>query len=227
MSEIEFVDHSTVKLYKTNANDRDVALAARASLDVESYAAELDDERIRGLVNFLVKNRHTSPLEHGSFTFVVDTPLFVAREFMRHRTWSYNEVSARYSKMRHRVYLPDAESRPLQQVGKPGAYSFAPGNEEQQAAVFTSFQDAAAEAFDRYDYLLGQGVAKEVARDVLPVGMMTTFWATANPLNVLRFLKLRTAPDALYEIREVADQIAEHFEHTMPVTYDAYQKYGL
>src|SRR5688572_21235185 len=109
-SVIEFVDHSTVRLVKTNASDEDVAYAAWVSNFDNPEARDTSD--LSKLINFLYKNRHMSPFEHGSFTFFVDTPIFVAREFMRHRTFSYNETSGRYKEMKPRFYLPNFE-RPL------------------------------------------------------------------------------------------------------------------
>src|SRR5690606_17204941 len=114
-----FVESSTVELIKTNACDEDVAHAAWVS-NFGDEARDRDTSRIAGLINFLYRERHMSPFEHGSFTFFVDTPIFVAREFMRHRTASYNETSGRYKELEPRFYMaPD--DRPLVQEGKVGA----------------------------------------------------------------------------------------------------------
>lgn len=164
-----------------------------------------------------------SPFEHGSFTFFVDTPLFVAREFMRHRTFSYNETSGRYKEMEGRFYLPPFE-RPLIQKGKVGAYTFEPGSEEQYDFMVARFQNTFDTAWKDYTSMLNAGIAKEVARDVLPLSLYTQFYATANPRNVMQFLILRNDKHALYEIRDVAVRIEEEFAKAMPLTYAAFDE---
>jgi thymidylate synthase (FAD) len=189
-----------------------------------AYLAPQDRERIEGLINFLYRERHMSPFEHGSFTFVVDTPIFVAREFMRHRTFSYNETSGRYKELEPRFYLIDSD-RPVVQKGKVGAYRFDGGTDEQYGHVFASTSLAYSNAWSAYQNMLGLGVAREVARNVLPVGIMTQFYATANPRNIMQFLLLRNDDNALAEIRDVAEQIEQQFAKAMPLTYAAYKKY--
>lgn len=220
---MKFEYGSTVELIKTNANDADVAHAAWVS-NLGSDARIKKTDGIGKLIDFLYSNRHMSPFEHGSFTFFVDTPIFVAREFMRHRTWSYNETSGRYRELEPRFYMPES-TRPMQQVGKIGNYSFEAGTPFQIEVVNHNIQKAYFASWDAYQNMIKQGVAKEVARDVLPLGTMTQFYATANPRNVMQFLDLRNEPQALHEIREVAVQIEEAFAKAMPITYDAYKKF--
>jgi len=217
---LEFVNESRVELIKHNASDLDVARAAWVSNYGED-AREKDGARVKGLINYLYREKHMSPFEHGSFTFFVDTTIFVAREFMRHRTASYNEVSGRYKELAPRFYVPGPD-RPLIQQGKVGQYYFAPGSYAQQKAVEGVIKVNCEESWDRYQNLLKLRIAKEVARDVLPVNIMTQFYVTMNPRNVMQFLTLRTAPNALYEIREVANKIEELFAEAMPYTYKAY-----
>lgn len=245
MSDIEFVDHSTVELVKSNATDLDVAMAAWVSnfgasgaprmpegmpsrWQLESHfnspAKEAGWKRIEGLINFLYRERHMSPFEHGSFTFFVDTPIFVAREFMRHRTFSYNETSGRYKELEPRFYLINDE-RPVVQKGKVGAYRFDGGTPEQYGYTYASTTQAYMNSWGAYQNMLKSGVAREVARNVLPVGTMTQFYATANPRNVMQFLLLRNDPNALFEIREVAEKIELAFAEQMPLTYKAFKKY--
>lgn len=218
---MDFVDHSTVELIKHNASDEDVAYAAWVS-NFASDARDRDTSHIEGLINFLYRNKHLSPFEHGSFTFFVDTPIFVAREFMRHRTWSYNETSGRYKELDPRFYLAPPD-RPLVQTGKVGAYTFEAGSESQYAHLQGQTKDAYYEAWTAYQTMLKFGIAKEVARNVLPVGIMTQFYATANPRNVMQFLSLRNDTHALKEIRDVAVRIEEEFAKAMPLTYNAYR----
>lgn len=217
---IEIVDHSTVELIKTNASDEDVAYAAWVS-NFASDARNRDTSRIAGLINFLYREQHTSPFEHGSFTFFVDTPIFVAREYMRHRTWSYNETSGRYKVLEPRFYIPN-EDRPLVQTGKVGAYKHTPGSAEQFSLMESIQARHFEDAWIRYQQQLDAGIAKEVARNVLPLATMTQFYATANPMNVLRYFILRSEENALFEIREVAHIQEKMFEAAMPLTYKAF-----
>lgn len=217
---MKFVDHSTVELIKHNASDEDVAYAAWVS-NFGDEARERDTDRIEGLINFLYREKHMSPFEHGSFTFFVDTPIFVAREFMRHRTWSYNETSGRYKEMSPRFYLAPS-NRPLVQKGKVGAYTFEAGTDEQYAAMVDAQAYSYGVAWHNYQSQLEAGIAKEVARNVLPVATMTQFYATANPRNVMQFLTLRNDKHALKEIRDVAVKIEVAFGKAMPLTYAAF-----
>lgn len=222
MTLLQYVDHSTVEIQKTNATDADVAYAAWVS-NFASEARNRPLDRIEGLIKFLWRENHTSPFEHGSFTYFVDAPLFVAREFMRHRTWSYNETSGRYMELQPRFYLPN-DKRPLIQKGKVGSYTFEPGTPEQYELMASSQDESFVVAWSNYQRQLDGGIAKEVSRNVLPLATMTQFYATANPLNVMRFLTLRNDKHALYEIRAVAQTIEEEFASAMPLTYAAYDK---
>lgn len=219
---IEYVDHSTVELIKCNSLDEDVAFAAWVS-NFGSDARNRDMSRIAGLINFLYREKHMSPFEHGSFTFFIDTPIFVAREFMRHRTFSYNETSGRYKELEPRFYLQPPH-RPWLQRGKIGNYSFVVGDEEDYKYLVAERKDAIEEDWTRYQRLLERGFAKEVARCDLPLEIMTQFYATANPRNIMQFLTLRNDDPALYEIREVAVRIEEEFAAAMPLTYAAFEE---
>lgn len=219
---IEFVDHSTVELIKTNASDQDVALAAWVST-FAAASKDRDTTNIAGLINFLYRESHATPFEHGSFTFLVDTPIFVSREYLRHRTWSYNETSSRYKQLEPRMYLPN-KNRPLVQTGKVGAYKHVPGTDEQYDLLVKSQEKAFQAAWDSYEEVLAAGIAREVARNVLPLATMTQFYATANPWNVLKFFILRSEENALYEIREVSKLEEAMFKEAMPITYAAFEK---
>lgn len=221
---IEFVDRSTVRLQKTNASDEDVAYAAWVSNFDEVETRDTSD--VSKLINFLYKNRHMSPFEHGSFTFFVDTPIFVAREFMRHRTFSYNEASSRYKELAPRFFLPNFE-RPLRQDpdSRIGDYKFLPGTDEQYAHMVQTQRMSFTKAWGAYQAVLRDGVAREVARNVLPVSTMTQFYATVNPRNLMQFLNLRNDGAALAEIRDVAVQMEHYLATTMPLTYNAYMQY--
>ena len=129
---IQFREDMTVELVKASASDADVIWAARVSTAGEQSLESVDksSERDAGLINYLARERHGSPFEHTSMTFFVSAPIFVFREFMRHRIASYNEESGRYRELRPVFYVPSKE-RNLVQIGKTGAYTFVPGREEQ------------------------------------------------------------------------------------------------
>ncbi|WJN63462.1 ThyX-like thymidylate synthase [Streptomyces phage phiScoe56] len=208
-----------------------MARAARVStIGSDSLSLNRPSE---GLINYLMRDRHGSPFEHGSFTFAIEAPIFVAREFFRHRAgWSYNEESGRYRELRSVFYVPGPD-RNLQQVGKPGAYTFEPGTPAQYSSVTASSKDAYQVAWNAYQNQLQAGVAKEVARNVLPVGIFTSFWATCNPRSLMHFLSLRTnrqnskVPSfPQREIEMVADQMELAFMDAMPHTWRAFEMNG-
>ena len=221
-----------VEMVQHVGDDSMIAAAARVSTGAD-LTETIDPGADRGLIGFLMKNRHGSPFEHGSMTFRVEAPIFVAREFMRHRVgWSYNEASGRYKVLDGDFYVPDAE-RPLVQVGKPGAYEFVPAEwttANTNRRVLTTAYDS---AWTAYNDLIEEGVAKEVARMCLPVGIYTQFYATCNPRSLMHFLSLRTKdPEAAYpsypmhEIEVVARGMEEHFEAFYPATHAAFQNSG-
>jgi thymidylate synthase (FAD) len=219
MAELELVNKVGVSLIGTNASDDMVAMAAWVSHDADSEARLDNREQVEKLINFLYSNRHMSPFEHGQFIFKVDVPLFVAREFHRHRTMSYNEVSGRYTEMKPRFWEGTAARI---QKGKPGDYYFESGTSEQTAVYKTSKSRAAKAAWKEYQQRLDAGIAKEQAREDLPLSLMTQFYATVNPRNLMQFLDLRNDKHALKEIRDVAVQMEAILAKTMPLTYKAY-----
>lgn len=220
---VEFFSESEVQLVNFTGSDETVARAAWVSTVGEESRTK-DASNIQKLIDYLYKNRHMSPFEHGQFTFYIKTPLFVAREFHRHRTMSYNEISGRYTTMKPRFYVPPLD-RPLIQVGKPGAYTFEPGNKDQHVIVNNILQKKSISAWNEYENLRSASVANEVARMVLPLNLMTEFYATVSPRNLMQFLDLRTEGQALFEIRDVASQMEQFFEIEMPLTHHAYRRY--
>ena len=163
-------DDVTVELVKSSASDADVIWAARVSTAGEQSLAEIgeDPERSAGLINYLARERHGSPFEHTSMTFFISAPIFVFREFMRHRIASYNEESGRYRELKPVFYIPSKE-RKLVQIGKTGAYEFIEGTAEQFEISVKAMKDAYIVAYEAYQKMLDAGVAREVARVVLPV----------------------------------------------------------
>ncbi|MEU5166832.1 FAD-dependent thymidylate synthase [Streptomyces mutomycini] len=223
----------TVHLIKHAAKDADVTFAARVSTQGgESRFIEASDKDA-GLINYLMRDRHGSPFEHTSMTFYIEAPIFVAREFFRHRTgWSYNEESGRYKELKPVFYVPGPE-RNLVQVGKPGAYVFEPGTASQYTLSSDTMAHAYKAAYSHYKLLLNDGIAREVARMVLPVGIYTSFYATCNARSLMHFLGLRTTdPESKFpsfpqrEIEMVAEGMEKTFSELMPITYGAFQKNG-
>lgn len=210
-------------LVDTMGDDESVVHAARVS--IVGARAETEGGEKTGLINFLMKNSHASPFEHVTATFLVECPIFVTREVHRHRTFSYNEVSGRYSVLEPKFYVPPA-ARPLTQVGKPGSYRFEEGTDEQAMLALGELRFAYQTCWNGYERLLEAGIAKEVARDLLPVGIYTSFYMTGNLRNWLNFLKLRTAPDALYEIRDMAAEVEEQLERIAPTCLECWNKNG-
>jgi thymidylate synthase (FAD) len=211
-------------------SDAKICKAARVST-VGTAAAETKEAR--GLINYLMKNKHGSPFEHAQLSFLVEAPIFVAREFMRHRVgWSYNETSGRYRELEPTFYMPLAH-RPLVQVGKAGEYRFEHGTEEQYLSVEHSFGVIYRAAYSHYQQMLKDGVAREVARSILPVGTYTSFYATCNPRSLMHFLGLRTKSEfATFpsfpqeEIERVAMDMEAAFAEHFPLTWEAFLDNG-
>jgi thymidylate synthase (FAD) len=217
---VELVSEVGVELITAAASDDMVAKAAWVSFDQDKEERLKDRAGIAKLINFLYRNKHMSPFEHGHFTFKVDVPLFVAREFHRHRTASYNEVSGRYTEMKPRFWVGE-EARV--QKGKPGDYFFESADNEQTALYLKSKEKAARASWELYQDRLQAGIAKEQAREDLPLSLMTQFYVTMNPRNLMQFLTLRNESHALAEIQAVAVKMEEIFAEHMPLTYEAYR----
>ncbi len=235
MSEdIQFRDDVSVELVKSSASDADVIWAARVSTAGDKSLEDVgaDPAKSEGLINYLARERHGSPFEHTSMTFFISAPIFVFREFMRHRIASYNEESGRYRELRPVFYVPSKE-RKLVQVGKPGAYSFVEGTTEQYQMTVDAIKETCTLAYENYQKLLTAGVAREVARAVLPVTLYSSMYVTMNARALMNFLSLRTAREGSHfpsypqrEIEMVAEKMEAEFAKLMPITYGAFQKSG-
>jgi thymidylate synthase (FAD) len=225
----------TVELVKHTASDADVLFAARVSTLGEQSLEELqkDPERSKGLINYLMRDRHGSPFEHNSMTFFISAPIFVFREFMRHRVgWSYNEESGRYRELQPVFYWP-GEDRKLVQQGKPGRYEFIDGPAGLRDYTRMHMEIAYREAYAAYQAMLKAGVAREVARSVLPVGLYSSMYATCNARSLMHFLGLRTThPDAATpswpqrEIEMVGEQMEAAWAQLMPLAHAAFNANG-
>ena len=240
MSDIIFRSDVTVELVRSSASDSDVLFAARVSTQgeqtLESAAAHTDasedEKRSKGLINYLMRDRHGSPFEHNSMTFYVQAPIFVFREFQRHRIASYNEESGRYKELSPVFYVPGPE-RNLIQVGKTGAYEFLPGSAEQIALVEQESRTSSKQAYESYQRMLEAGVAREVARIVLPLNIYSSMYVTMNSRALMNFLSLRTSREGTHfpsfpqrEIEMCAEKMEDFWAELMPYTYEAFNKNG-
>jgi thymidylate synthase (FAD) len=189
--------------------------------------------RNNGLINYLMRDKHGSPFEHASMTFLVSAPIFVFREWMRHRAgWSYNEESGRYKQLDPVFYIPKP-GRNLVQVGKPGAYTFEQGEAYQYGIMRESLTTVAQDAYSAYEGMLSNGLAREVARMCLPVNIYSSMFATCNPRSLMHFLSLRThREDAAYpshpqrEIEMGAEKMETIFKDLFPQTWTAFEQNG-
>ena len=230
MTAITFRSDSSVELIDFMGSDAQVVHAARISTG--GNRLEPMPKTTAGLINYLIKNRHGTPFEHNAFTFRVECPIFVAREFMRHRCASFNEESGRYKQLDAVFWVPEP-ARPLVQTGKPGHYIMETGTEEQHEEACNVLKVTAAYCYEQYTHLLNIGVAREVARACLTVGIYTSFYVTMNARGLMNFLSLRVDdPDAAYpskpqfEIEQAARQMEAEFQKKMPVTHTAFQSSG-
>ncbi|MCM2579872.1 FAD-dependent thymidylate synthase [Streptomyces sp. MTZ3.1] len=225
----------SVELVKHSAADTDVLWAARVSTAGEQSLDELtkDPERSKGLINYLMRDRHGSPFEHNSMTFFISAPIFVFREFMRHRVgWSYNEESGRYRQLQPVFYVP-GEDRRLVQQGRPGKYEFVPGTREQQELTGRVMEASYRQSYVAYQEMLDAGVAREVARAVLPVGLFSSMYATCNARSLMHFLGLRTQHEQAAvpsfpqrEIEMVGELMEAEWARLMPLTHAAFNANG-
>ena len=200
------------------ANDLSVANSARVSF---GRRKEVMDESDEGLIRFLMRDRHGTPFEHNAFRFHIRAPIFVAREWFRHRIGSFNEFSMRYARATDDFYVPVSEDV-RSQVGKPGAYTFEPVSPQLAEATREAFQAVYETAYATYTRLVEQGVARELARSVIPVGAYTEFYWTVNARALMNFVSLRAAESAQREIQRYAEAVETFFAQRMPVTHAAF-----
>ncbi len=215
---IAVLDHGFVRLDDAMASDLSVVNSARVSFGRRKEEMDESDE---GLVRFLMRDRHGTPFEHNAFRFHIRAPIFVVREWMRHRVGSFNEFSMRYAKATNDFYVPDADDV-RSQVGKPGAYSFEPVDAELAEQTREELQAVYDQAFETYERLVELGVARELARSVMPVGAYTEFYWTVNARALMNFVSLRAAETAQREIRRYAEAVETFLAEKMPVTHAAF-----
>ena len=199
-----------IGLVNRMGDEATIVNAARVSFG--KMRSEMDERDVK-LLKYLLDNQHTSPLEHMTFTFLVHCPLFVRSQWHRHRTWSYNEISRRYTEEDLEFYVPpeihaQADNDRQASVEAPPTLD--------HAAARQAIDAANRAALQVYEQLLAQGVCREQARGVLPQNLMTTFWATVDLGNLLKFIALRSSPHAQWEIRQYSDAIKELLRPIVP-----------
>ncbi len=219
---VRVLDHGFVRLDAAMATDLSVVNAARVSF---ARRKEEMDEADAGLIRFLMRDRHGTPFEHNSFRFHIRAPIFVTREWMRHRVGSFNEFSMRYARATDDFYVPEPEDVRTQ-VGKPGAYSFDPVSPEVAEATREELRAVYETAYSAYERLVELGVARELARCAMPVGAYTEFYWTVNARALMNFVSLRAAETAQREIRRYAEACEGFLAERMPVTYEAFVAAG-
>lgn len=225
---MKFFSEPEVRLVDHMGDDNSVVRAARVSTSGENAPSG----ESKGLINYLMKHRHGSPFEHATMQWYIKAPIFVFREFHRHRIASYNEMSGRYTTLPPEFYVP-AQDRPLINVGTSARPEFAPGTEEQYRLSVDDIMDAYVLAWARYQAMLGRGIANEIARMVLPVGIMSQMYVTMNVRALMNFLSLRIDhPDAAvrsrpqYEIQQVAERMEVDFKEHFPLVWGAFNENG-
>lgn len=221
---INVLDHGLVRLVDSMGCDLSVVRSARVSYDAEWRAGE-DEGKDAKLINYLLKNKHTSPFECVQFTFEVKAPIFVLRQWHRHRTWSFNEVSARYAELPEEFYVPELDQITMQSSSNKQMRT----DEINPQAEFIRYtiNDHCFEAFRRYRTLLDSGCPRELARGVLPVNTYSHMFATVDLHNLMHFLKLRLHSHAQYEIRVFAEAMLRLIESIVPHSVTAFKKHVL
>ena len=220
---IDCLDKGFVRLIDVMGDDAAIVQAARVSYGSGTKKV-LED---RGLIRYLLRHAHTTPFEMVEFKFHVKLPIFVARQWIRHRTANVNEYSGRYSEMKDEFYTPHPNDiRPQSVANKQGRSdeTLPEGMAEQAANAFKSGQD---EAYAQYQEFLEQGIAREIARINLPVSNYTEWYWKIDLHNLFHFLRLRIDAHAQYEIRVFAEAIAELVRPFVPYAWEAFEDYVL
>lgn len=218
---IKVLDHGLVRLVDSMGNDLSVVRSARVSYDAEWRTGE-DEGKDAKLIRYLLRNKHNSPFESVSFTFEVKAPIFVFRQWHRHRTWSYNEMSARYAELPEEFYVPEPEHITTQSASNKQMRTT-----ETHPRAADWYQLMASHnviSFDLYRAMLRDGVPRELARSVLPVSTYSHMFATVDLHNLFHFLTLRLHEHAQYEIRVYAEAMLELIKPIVPVCVEAFHE---
>lgn len=223
MQKVDVLDYGFVRLVDSMGTDLSVVRAARVSYGAAWRAGE-DEGSDKRLIGYLWKHHHTTPFEAVTLTFEIKAPIFVFRQWHRHRTWSYNELSARYRELPEEFYIPAPE-----QVGVQAVKNKQGRDPADEALLVTRGQEVAmlrracVSAFQTYRYLLEQGWPRELARSVLPVNTYSHMFATVDLLNLMKFLTLRCDSHAQHEIRVYADAMRDLAKIVVPACIAAWE----
>jgi thymidylate synthase (FAD) len=216
--QIPVLDHGFVRLVDNMGSDLSVVRSARVSYDA-AWRSGVDKKSDHRLIHYLWKNGHTSPFESVTFTFEVKAPIFILRQWHRHRTWAYNELSARYRHLPEEFYVPKPEHVGQQSAGNKQCRDMEGERHDSASAI----RDACAASFRAYNRLLSDGVPREIARSVLPVATYSHMFGTVNLLNLLKFLSLRDHEHAQWEIQQYAQAMQALAEPIVPTSMAAWR----
>lgn len=221
--EFKVLDKGFVRLVDYLGGDQRIVQAARVSYGAGTKSFRQD----RGLIHYLIRNWHTSPFEQVQLTFHAKMPVFVARQWVRHRTARLNEISGRYSVMKDEFYVPDPEQiRPQSENNKQGR-SESRFSEEEEMQIAEVLRKGNETAYRAYEGLLQNNVARELARATLPVSLYTEWYWQVDLHNLFHFLRLRLDPHAQYEIRVFAEAMAKCAQAVAPLAYEAFEEHIL
>lgn len=220
MKKIPLLNNGYVGLVDSMGNDLSVVRSARVSYDAEWRAGE-DEGKDAKLINYLMKNRHTSPFESVTFTFEVKAPIFVFRQWHRHRTWSFNEISARYAELPEEFYVPELDKITTQSVNNKQQRT--DNLNDNAFSIRETIAVTCQKAFEQYQKLLDYGCPRELARGVLPVNTYSKMFATVDLHNLLGFIRLRDHSHAQYEIQVYAQAMLELIRPIVPECVKAFE----
>lgn len=219
---VKVLDHGFVRLVDHMGSDLSVVRAARVSYNAAWRAGENEGSDAK-LINYLWRNKHTTPFEAATFTFEVKAPIFVFRQWHRHRTWSFNELSARYQELPEEFYVPRRDTLGVQSKNNKQGRDLSEVSPVWADSQIAHIREACSLAFDAYRDLLAMDVPRELARSVLPVATYSHMFATVDLLNLLKFMTLRCDAHAQYEIRVYADAMRELIRPIVPVCVQAWE----
>lgn len=225
--QIMCLNHGFVRLIDSMGGDLSVVRNARNSHDA-SWRTGSDTGSDQRLIHYLWKNKHTTPFEAVQFTFEIKCPIFVARQWHRHRTWAYNEVSARYTELPEEFFLPEPDTIGSQAItnrqGRELSSTLTESELKARQNQIDWWKIWNEDAFDHYKQALEWGWSRELARTILPVGTYTKFFGCVSLLNLFRFAMLRSDPHAQHEIRVYSDAIKELIRPIVPVCIGAFEQ---
>lgn len=221
--EFPVLDHGFVRLVDYLGSDQRIVQSARVSYGEGTKTYRQD----KGLINYLLRNDHTSPFEQVVFTFHLKMPIFVARQWVRHRTARMNEISGRYSVMKDECYIPSDANIALQSEDNKQGRKNEPVDAETAAKVKEIMAEDQKRVFENYHALLDMGIAREISRIDLPLSLYTEFYWQIDLHNLFHFLALRLDGHAQFEIREYAKVLIEMVRAVCPIAAEAFENHKL